>query len=332
MLLNLACEISKRGPRTESLVPRELSFVDNELAASVNNPALENEWLSNLSAIHEEGAADARTQLELLQSSIKSFQDRLLSQELREKFQGFDIWGRYTCCHARCLFVCTYEEELLHHTQNGVHLYIEITGPKIDPPFGRPQALSRVERSNASPNTGSSHSSFDIVTRSKGTGLPKRIDRLENGAERRGEQEQPNRVNDGQRDHNCGAHGGLMPQHHHALPPILNMRSKNSLINIDQFLEQMQSTVYDNSNSVAGPGVQQLGPPHEGENGGRGTSYSVCLVESVSSNEEVTSESRRTSIITGNTIANNASPANPEATEHRDLASNKRLRTTKEML
>ena len=56
-----------------------------------------------------------------------------------------------------------------------------------------------------------------------------------------------------------GGHGGSMPQHQYALPPMPNLRTKNDLMNIDQFLEQMQSTVYESSNAAAAAGVQQPG-------------------------------------------------------------------------
>jgi len=56
-----------------------------------------------------------------------------------------------------------------------------------------------------------------------------------------------------------GGHGGPMSQHQYALPPMPNLRTKNDLMNIDQFLEQMQSTVYESSNAAAAAGVQQPG-------------------------------------------------------------------------
>ena len=62
-------------------------------------------------------------------------------------------------------------------------------------------------------------------------------------------------------DHHGGHHsgGGPMPQHQYALPPMPNLRTKNDLMNIDQFLEQMQSTVYESANAAAASGVQQAG-------------------------------------------------------------------------
>jgi hypothetical protein len=59
-----------------------------------------------------------------------------------------------------------------------------------------------------------------------------------------------------------GGHGGggaPMAQHQYALPPMPNLRTKTDLLNIDQFLEQVQSTVYESSNSAAAAGVQQPG-------------------------------------------------------------------------
>lgn len=59
--------------------------------------------------------------------------------------------------------------------------------------------------------------------------------------------------------HHGGHHGGPIQQHQYALPPMPNLRTKNDLMNIDQFLEQMQSTVYESANAAAAAGVQQPG-------------------------------------------------------------------------
>ena len=56
-----------------------------------------------------------------------------------------------------------------------------------------------------------------------------------------------------------GGSAGPIAQHQYALPPMPNLRTKNDLLNIDQFLEQVQSTVYESSNSAAAAGVQQPG-------------------------------------------------------------------------
>lgn len=57
----------------------------------------------------------------------------------------------------------------------------------------------------------------------------------------------------------AGGHGAHMMQHQYALPPMENLRTKSDMMNIDQFLEQMQSTVYESSNQAAAAGIQQPG-------------------------------------------------------------------------
>jgi len=54
-----------------------------------------------------------------------------------------------------------------------------------------------------------------------------------------------------------GQQGGSLPQY--TLPPMPNLRTKTDLLNIDHFLEQMQSTVYENPNANAAAGIQQPG-------------------------------------------------------------------------
>lgn len=58
-----------------------------------------------------------------------------------------------------------------------------------------------------------------------------------------------------------GGHGGhSMPQPHYGLPmPIPNLRTKSDLINIDSFLDQMQSTVYESSTTAAAAGIHLPG-------------------------------------------------------------------------
>ncbi|ORY12546.1 hypothetical protein BCR34DRAFT_563664 [Clohesyomyces aquaticus] len=48
------------------------------------------------------------------------------------------------------------------------------------------------------------------------------------------------------------------PMHPYSLP-LPNLRTKSDLLNIDQFLEQLQSTVYENPNHAAAAGVHQPG-------------------------------------------------------------------------
>lgn len=56
------------------------------------------------------------------------------------------------------------------------------------------------------------------------------------------------------------AHPTHPPMHGHGYSlPLPNLRSKSDLLNIDHFLEQLQSTVYENPNQAAAAGVQQHG-------------------------------------------------------------------------
>lgn len=69
-----------------------------------------------------------------------------------------------------------------------------------------------------------------------------------------------------------GGHG--ITPHHYALPPMPNLRTKNDLMNIDQFLEQMQSTVYESSNAAAAAGIHQPGAHYAHQALGFRTSHS----------------------------------------------------------
>ncbi|KAL4795597.1 hypothetical protein BDV19DRAFT_378797 [Aspergillus venezuelensis] len=53
--------------------------------------------------------------------------------------------------------------------------------------------------------------------------------------------------------------GGAPPAPAYHLPPMSNVRTKSDLINIDQFLQQMQDTIYENDDNVAAAGVAQPG-------------------------------------------------------------------------
>lgn len=53
--------------------------------------------------------------------------------------------------------------------------------------------------------------------------------------------------------------GGGHPAPPYHLPPMSNVRTKSDLINIDQFLQQMQDTIYENDDNVAAAGVAQPG-------------------------------------------------------------------------
>lgn len=59
----------------------------------------------------------------------------------------------------------------------------------------------------------------------------------------------------------AGGGGGYSGPHpfQYQLPPMANVRTKNDLINIDQFLEQMQNTIYENDDNVAAAGIAQPG-------------------------------------------------------------------------
>lgn len=55
-----------------------------------------------------------------------------------------------------------------------------------------------------------------------------------------------------------GGYGGPQPVQYQ-LPPMGNVRTKSDLLNIDQFLEQMQNTIYESDDHVAASGVAQPG-------------------------------------------------------------------------
>ncbi|KAG9198903.1 hypothetical protein B5807_04361 [Epicoccum nigrum] len=76
-------------------------------------------------------------------------------------------------------------------------------------------------------------------------------------------------------------HGGTMvaqashpPMHHPYSLPLPNLRTKSDLLNIDQFLEQLQSTVYENPNHAAAAGVQQAGAHYVHTGAGYRSSHS----------------------------------------------------------
>jgi hypothetical protein len=76
-------------------------------------------------------------------------------------------------------------------------------------------------------------------------------------------------------------HGGSMvaqathpPMHHPYSLPLPNLRTKSDLLNIDQFLEQLQSTVYENPNQAAQAGVHQPGSHYVHTGAGYRSSHS----------------------------------------------------------
>jgi hypothetical protein len=76
-------------------------------------------------------------------------------------------------------------------------------------------------------------------------------------------------------------HGGTMvaqathpPMHHPYSLPLPNLRTKSDLLNIDQFLEQLQSTVYEHPNTAAQAGVHQPGSHYVHTGAGYRSSHS----------------------------------------------------------
>jgi hypothetical protein len=69
------------------------------------------------------------------------------------------------------------------------------------------------------------------------------------------------------------AHPTHPPMHPYSLP-LPNLRSKSDLLNIDQFLEQLQATVYENPNHAAAAGVQQPGAHYTHTGAGLRSSHS----------------------------------------------------------
>ncbi|KAK2743667.1 hypothetical protein FQN57_004776 [Myotisia sp. PD_48] len=59
--------------------------------------------------------------------------------------------------------------------------------------------------------------------------------------------------------HGGGYHAAPVPTQSYHLPPMGSLRTKADLMNIDQFLEQMQSTVYESDDNVAAAGIAQPG-------------------------------------------------------------------------
>ncbi|ESZ96918.1 zinc finger protein Pac1 [Sclerotinia borealis F-4128] len=89
---------------------------------------------------------------------------------------------------------------------------------------------------------------------------------------------------DGHGGHGGHGHGGPMPQHQYSLP-LPNLRTKNDLNSMDQFLEQMQSTVYESSNAAAAAGIHQPGVhyTHQGINFRQSHSPSQSQIHNIGS-------------------------------------------------
>ena len=61
-----------------------------------------------------------------------------------------------------------------------------------------------------------------------------------------------------------GGSGAFAPTPQYALPPLDNLRTKDDLLNLDQVVSTMQSTIYDNASQVAAAGIGQPGAHHLG--------------------------------------------------------------------
>lgn len=81
-----------------------------------------------------------------------------------------------------------------------------------------------------------------------------------------------------------GATAAPIPHQHYTLP-LPNLRTKNDLLNIEQFLDQLQTTVYENSQQAAAAGVHQAGAHfvHPGVNYGRTSTSPPSVGQAASS-------------------------------------------------
>ena len=81
----------------------------------------------------------------------------------------------------------------------------------------------------------------------------------------------------------AGAFGSI-PQY--TLPPMDNLRTKDDLLNLDQVMATMQSTIYDNASSVAAAGIAQSGAHHVVTGMGYRSSHSPTGVHLSSSHQQ----------------------------------------------
>ena len=65
---------------------------------------------------------------------------------------------------------------------------------------------------------------------------------------------------------------GTIPQYQ--LPPMDNLRTKDDLVNLDQVMSTMQSTIYDNANHLTSSGLAQPGSHYAGTGAGYRSSHS----------------------------------------------------------
>ena len=57
----------------------------------------------------------------------------------------------------------------------------------------------------------------------------------------------------------AGGHEGSVPRQQQSVPAFSNLRTKNDLLNMGQFLDQIQTTAYEDGNRVTAPSVLQQG-------------------------------------------------------------------------
>ncbi|KAI9645779.1 protein with putative role during mitosis [Ciborinia camelliae] len=112
-----------------------------------------------------------------------------------------------------------------------------------------------------------------------------------------------------------GSHGGPMPQHQYSLP-LPSLRTKNDLNSIDQFLETMQSTVYESSNAAAAAGIHQAGAhyTHPGINFRQSHSPPQTQIHNVGSMAPHVSTSYASAPMTSTHSSHSASSGTPALT------------------
>ena len=105
-----------------------------------------------------------------------------------------------------------------------------------------------------------------------------------------------------------GAIYGVMP--HHILPrPIPNLRTKADLLSAEQLIDQMVTTVYENSDQMAAAGIGQPGAVPVQGNGGMRTSHSPTTPYMASSHYNGASGGRSPGQTRDNTSSHGSPPA-----------------------
>lgn len=72
--------------------------------------------------------------------------------------------------------------------------------------------------------------------------------------------------------------GAFAPTPQYTLPPMDHLRTKEDLVNLDQVVATMQSTIYDNANQISAAGVGQPGATYLGSGMGYRSSHSPTSV------------------------------------------------------